>query len=156
MQELLTPERIWTEGQASSTKSLFDQLAQKFQADCPELGEREVFQTLIERERLGSTALGHGIALPHGRLAKLKAPIGIFIRLNEPAYLNTLDHQPVQLVLALLVPNEECEEHVQLLARLAKMFADAEFRKTLLQATAMEIYELLIAKDEEVRQQCLA
>lgn len=150
VRDLLSRERVRTDLTASSKKSLLDQLASEFQADRPDLDEREVFQTLLRREQLGSTAVGHGVALPHGRMAGLDHPLGAFTRLVEPADFDAIDDQPVTLVFALLVPDEENEQHLQVLARLARMFDDGEFRGQLLEAPAGELYELLVGKDDEM------
>jgi PTS system nitrogen regulatory IIA component len=150
IRDLLSRERVRTDLSASSKKSLLDQLAAEFQADHPELDEREVFQTLLRREQLGSTAVGHGVALPHGRLGGLARPLGAFTRLAAPADFDAIDDQPVTLVFALLVPDEENEQHLQVLARLARMFDDSGFREQLLQAPAAELFDLLVRKDEEM------
>ena len=150
IQDLLSRERVRTDLAASSKKSLLDQLAAEFQSDRPDLNEREVFQTLLRREQLGSTAVGHGVALPHGRMAGLDRPLGAFTRLAQPADFDALDDQPVTLVFALLVPDEENEQHLQVLARLARMFDDEAFRQRLLHAPEEELYDLLVGKDEEM------
>ncbi|HKJ72431.1 MAG TPA: PTS sugar transporter subunit IIA [Gammaproteobacteria bacterium] len=150
IRDLLSRDRVRTDLTASSKKSLLDQLAALFQDDRPDLDEREVFQTLLRREQLGSTAVGHGVALPHGRLADLDRPLGAFSRLAEPADFDAIDDQPVTLVFALLVPNEENEQHLQVLARLARMFDDGGFRERLLQAPEGELFDLLVGKDDEM------
>jgi PTS system nitrogen regulatory IIA component len=150
IREILDPGRIETELEATSKKSLLDQLAALVHADRPDLDTREVFQTLLRREQLGSTAIGHGVALPHGRMPGLERPVGTFVRLSQPADFDALDGEPVQLVLALLVPDEENQEHLQVLARLARMLDDAEFRQRLLEAPGNDLYELLSQRDEEL------
>ena len=150
IRDLLTPERVRTDLAATSKKSLLDQLAAQLRSDHPELDEREVFQTLLRRENLGSTAIGHGVALPHGRMAGLDRPLGAFARLAQATDFDAIDDQPVTLVFALLVPDEENEQHLQVLARLARMFDDQSFRERLLEAPDDELYDLLVAKDEEM------
>lgn len=150
IRDLLTRDRVRTDLTASSKKSLLDQLAEEFQADRPDLDEREVFQTLLRREQLGSTAVGHGVALPHGRMASLDRPLGAFTRLADPADFDAMDDQPVTLVFALLVPDEENDQHLQVLARLARMFDDGGFREQLLHAPEGELYDLLVDKDDEM------
>ncbi|SCY41047.1 PTS IIA-like nitrogen regulatory protein PtsN [Thiohalorhabdus denitrificans] len=153
VRDLLSRGRIRTDLAASSKKSLLDQLAEEFHADHPELDEREVFQTLLRREQLGSTAVGHGVALPHGRMADLDRPLGAFTRLEEPTDFDALDDQPVSLVFALLVPDEENDQHLQVLSRLARMLDDGEFRERLRHAPGRELYDLLVGKDEEMASQ---
>jgi len=150
VRNLLNRNRVRTDLTASSKKSLLDQLAAGFSDDRPDLDEREVFQTLLRREQLGSTAVGHGVALPHGRMAGLDRPLGAFSRLTEPADFDAIDDEPVTLVFALLVPDEENEQHLQVLSRLARMFDDSAFREQLLHAPAGELYDLLVGKDEEL------
>jgi len=125
-------------------------MAEEFHADRPDLDEREVFQTLLRREQLGSTAVGHGVALPHGRIPDLERPIGAFSRLASPTDFDALDDHPVSLVFALLVPNEENEQHLQVLARLARMLDDESFRERLLKASGNDLFDLLVSKDEEL------
>jgi PTS system nitrogen regulatory IIA component len=150
VRDLLTRTRIRTDLTASSKKSLLDQLAAEFHSDRPDLDEREVFQTLLRREQLGSTAVGHGVALPHGRMSGLDRPIGAFSRLQEPADFDAIDDEPVSLVFALLVPDEQNEQHLQVLSRLARMLDDADFREKLLEASEDALYDLLVNKDEEL------
>jgi len=150
VRDLLAPGRIRTDLTAASKKSLLDQLAAEFHTDRPDLDEREVFQTLLRREQLGSTAVGHGVALPHGRMSNLERPIGAFTRLKQPADFDAMDDQPVSLVFALLVPDEQNDQHLQVLSRLARMLDDADFREELMHAAEGSLYDLLVAKDEEL------
>lgn len=115
---------------ATSKKRALEALAQLLlQAPPPvKLSETEIFTALFERERLGSTGLGHGVALPHGRMAALQAPVGAFMTLAAPIDFDTLDNEPVDLLFALLVPENCTEGHLQLLAQLAKVFADPDLR----------------------------
>ncbi len=152
VRDLLTRSRVWANCHASSKKSLLDQLAEQFHSDRPDLDEREIFQTLLRRERLGSTALGHGVALPHGRFPQLERPLGAFIRLAEATDFDAVDGEPVSLIFALLVPDEDNEQHLNLIARLARMLDDPNFRDELLQAPENALYDRLIARDEYITQ----
>ncbi len=96
----------------------------------------QVFERLLERERLGSTGLAGGVALPHARMPGLDQCRGAFLRLAEPVEFDALDGQPVDLVFALLVPEEANEEHLQLLAGLAGTFNDEHLRQRLRSADA--------------------
>ena len=98
----------------------------------------------MSREKLGSTGLGRGVAIPHGRIAALEQPVCAFIRLEDAVEFDATDGQPVDLAFALLVPEESTEEHLQLLSQLAEMFSDEEFRAQL-RATkdSQAIYNLL-------------
>ncbi len=104
----------------------------------PELGECEIFNGLVARERLGSTGLGHGVAIPHGRFKHLDGAYGALIKLNEAVDFDAVDGEPVALVFALMVPEESTDEHLQLLSSLAEMFRDEGVREQLLQAASAE------------------
>ena len=153
IRDLLTPERVRTGLSATTKKSVLDQLAAQIHADRTDLDERAIFSTLLRREQLGSTAVGNGVAIPHGRLSELEAPIGAFTRLAEPADFDAMDDQPVALVFALLVPDEENSTHLQILARLARMLDDEAFREQLRQAAPEELYDLLVTQDEKLEAQ---
>jgi len=104
----------------------------------------EIFNKLIERERLGSTGLGHGVALPHGRLGNNDSAVGAFIKLNTPVDFDSTDGKPTDLIFALLVPLEHTEEHLQILASLAGMFSDSDFCKQLRECNSSEdLFNLL-------------
>jgi PTS system nitrogen regulatory IIA component len=87
-----------------------------------------VFDSLFARERLGSTGLGHGVAIPHGRIKGLKDALGAFLRLGAPVPFDAPDGKPVNLVFALLVPEQATERHLQVLSELAQMFSDRPLR----------------------------
>lgn len=91
----------------------------------------DVLDALIVRERLGSTGLGHGVALPHSRMASIEKPLAAMITLNEGVDFDAADGEPVDLVLGLLVPQECNDEHLKILASLARRFSDAELRDKL-------------------------
>jgi PTS system nitrogen regulatory IIA component len=96
-----------------------------------ELSDMDILDALIMRERLGSTGLGHGVALPHSRMANLDSPIAAMITLNEGVDFESADDQAVDIILALLVPEECNDEHLKILAALAQRFNHAALRKTL-------------------------
>jgi PTS system nitrogen regulatory IIA component len=90
-----------------------------------------VYDALFAREKLGSTGLGQGIAIPHGRIKGLKTPVGSFVRLETPVQFDAPDGKPVGLIFVLLVPEAANEHHLQLLSELAQMFSDKAFREQL-------------------------
>lgn len=102
-----------------------------------------VFERLLERERLGSTGLAGGVALPHARMPGVATSRGAFIRLSQPVDFDSLDGQPVDLVFALLVPEEATEEHLQLLAHLASLFKDPETCRRLREADTAQVHQML-------------
>ncbi|HEX7971875.1 MAG TPA: PTS sugar transporter subunit IIA [Thiobacillus sp.] len=140
---LVTPDTILLDlGFASKTK-LFEHAAELF-AKTHSLKASDVFTSLFERERLGSTALGYGIAIPHGRIKGLKDAGGAFYRLNTPLEFDAPDNQPVSLCFILLVPKDANERHLQILGELAQMFGDATMRTKMLgAATPSELIALL-------------
>src|SRR6202165_4105036 len=90
-----------------------------------------VFDALFDREKLGSTGLGYGVAIPHGRIKTLKEPVCAFVRTATPIAFESPDGQPVHLVFAMLVPEHATEAHLELLSELAQMFSDASLREAL-------------------------
>ncbi len=108
-----------------------------------EPGTEQVFERLLERERLGSTGLAGGVALPHARMPGLSSSRGAFLRLEQAVEFDALDGEAVDLVFALLVPEDANEAHLQLLAQLAGRFNDPELRQNLRDASADEALSLL-------------
>ncbi len=134
----ITVERISAANPAASKKRVLEELAGLLATASETLTQGAVFDKLLERERLGSTGLGHGIALPHARVAGVTAACGAFIQLQSGADFDAIDQQPVDLVFGLLVPEEATEEHLQLLAKLATLFNDEAFCKRLRKARNSE------------------
>ncbi len=125
--KLLEPGRIACQRDSSSKKRALESLSKLLADDLPGFTDAEVFDSLIGRERLGSTGLGKGVALPHGRMKGLDAPIAALLTLEHGIDYDAVDKQPVDLLLALLVPEESTDEHLQILAQLAEMFSNPEF-----------------------------
>lgn len=124
--EILSPERIRCNVVVNSKKAALETLAGLIAEADPDITQNEVFESLIARERLGSTGLGHGIALPHGRRKGGVHTIAAFMRLQNGIQYDAIDQKPVDLLFALLVPEESTEEHLKILSRLATMFSDNE------------------------------
>lgn len=110
---------------ANSKKQLLQLLAEKAAA-ITGLPEREVFDTILQRERLGSTGVGNGIAIPHGKLPGVKRITGVFARLDTPVDFEALDDQPVDLVFLLLAPEGAGADHLKALSRIARVLRDGE------------------------------
>ncbi|MDP3897118.1 MAG: PTS IIA-like nitrogen regulatory protein PtsN [Mesorhizobium sp.] len=110
---------------ANSKKQLLQLLAEKA-AEVTGLPEREVFDTILQRERLGSTGVGNGIAIPHGKLAGVKKITGVFARLESPVDFESLDDQPVDLVFLLLAPEGAGADHLKALSRIARVLRDGD------------------------------
>jgi len=104
-----------------------------------------VFESLLARERLGGTGVGYGVAIPHGRLKSSDHTVGAFIKLQNGVDFDSADRQPVDLLFALLVPEKSNEEHLQILAALAKLFSDESLRTQLRDADNIEkIHQLIL------------
>lgn len=114
----------------SSKRRVFDEAGLLFQHH-QGIARATVFDSLFARERLGSTGLGQGVAIPHGRIAKLGSPVGAFLRLKDPIPFEAPDGLPVKLLFFVLVPEKATEAHLQILASLAEMFADDAMRDRL-------------------------
>jgi len=112
------------------------------------LSEQDVRESLLEREALGSTSLGHGVALPHARVDHLAHPVAAFVRLAQPMALQAPDDKPVDLVLALLIPREQPQIHLKLFAQIAEILSDPLMRSRLRQAkNAQTVIEILTLAD---------
>ena len=133
--EILDRGGIVVDHQTTSKKRLLEQVASMFAERIPDADAGKIFSTLIERENLGSTGIGHGVALPHGRIAGLEDVVGVFLHLRNDLDFDAVDHLPVNLVFAILVPEDATEEHLNLLASLASIFRDDEKRQILLDST---------------------
>lgn len=132
--ELLSPERIVSDANVTSKKRALELLGHLLADVNPELGEFDIYNGLLARERLGSTGLGHGVAIPHGRFKHIEQASGALVRFVEPVDFDAIDGEPVDLVFALMVPEESTEEHLQLLASLAELFGDKEACQALREA----------------------
>lgn len=129
----------------TSKKQLFEHAGNMFARQHP-LKPADVSNSLLERERLGSTALGHGIAIPHGRIKGLAEAAGALYRLQTPLAFDAPDAQAVTLCFILLVPKEADEKHLQILGELAQMFGDETMRERMHKATdASELLALITA-----------
>lgn len=113
--------------------------------DDEKINALDIFQLLVEREKLGSTSLGHGVALPHARTALTKNAVGVFLKLEQGIDFDSPDSQATDLIFALLVPEHYTDEHLKILSYLATLFSDEEFCKSIRNATSSnEIYNHLI------------
>ncbi len=125
--EILSPQRVRLDQECASKKCALELISQVIAAAQPGLEAWNIFDTLLNRERLGSTGIGRGIAIPHGKLPALKAPVGAFVRLSKGIDFDSPDDQPVTLIFAILVPEGGEEAHLAILSQLARRFSDPEF-----------------------------
>ncbi len=143
--DLLPPSNVVVDLDASSKKRVFEQAGLLFENN-QGIARSVVFDSLFSRERLGSTGLGQGIAIPHGRIKGLKEAAGAFIRLETPVQFDAPDGRPVNMLFVLLVPEQANETHLQLLSELAQMFSDRGFREQLQSAAdAAAIHALFVS-----------
>ncbi|NQV43574.1 MAG: PTS IIA-like nitrogen regulatory protein PtsN [Rhodospirillales bacterium] len=121
--DLITPESVIGALRATSKKQALQDLAEKASGITGQ-HERAIFDVLMERERLGTTGVGNGIAIPHGKLPSLDRLYGVFARLEEPVDFQSIDDQPVDLVFLLLAPESAGADHLKALARVSRLLRD--------------------------------
>ena len=141
---LITPDTTLLDMSFTSKKKLFEHAAELF-ARTHGLKSADIFTSLFERERLGSTALGHGIAIPHGRIKGLRDACGAFYRVKDPLEFDAPDNLPVTLCFILLVPKDANERHLQILGELAQLFGDEAMRAKMRDAVTPSDLIALIA-----------
>jgi len=143
---LLQPEHVLLDLAASSKEALFDALAERLASNLG-LAPKLIAKSLIDREKLGSTGLGQGVAIPHGRIKQLKQAAGVFVRTHDAVPFDAPDNEPVRLLFILLVPEHATDLHLQILSELAQLFGNRALRERLLQSDdAAQIYKLLIGQ----------
>jgi len=148
--KLLPPANVVLDLAVSSKKRLFEQIGLLFENNHG-IARSLIFDSLFARERLGSTALGQGVAIPHGRIKGLKDAIGAFIRLEQPVPFDAPDGKPVNLVFVLLVPEQATEKHLQILSELAQMFSDRALRESMTGAPdAGALHQIVAAWEPDV------
>jgi len=145
---LLSPQRIFLDVEVSSKKKLLELIA-NIVADQGQLTESSIYSSLLNRERLGSTGLGHGFAVPHARVEDLDQTIGCLFRLKEPVNFEAPDNQPVDLVFTVIIPQEATEEHLIILSSLAKLFSQSDVRNAIHNAASKdEIAQIILSAEE--------
>jgi len=151
--KLLPPSNIEVDLAISSKKRLFEQVALMFENNHG-IARTTVFESLFARERLGSTGLGQGVAIPHGRIKGLKDALGAFVRLQQPVAFDAPDGAAVNLVFVLLVPEQATEKHLQILSELAQMFSDRALRDAMTAAPdAGALHQIISAWQPDVPSQ---
>ena len=142
--DLLSPGRIVAGVRINSRKRLLELISETLAKKNKELNPREIFESLCAREQLGSTALGDGVAIPHGRISGTRDVEALFLRLIKPLPFDADDGKPVDLIFALAVPKHCTEDHSKLLSSIADRFSDPELLERLRTAAdANEIWQLL-------------
>lgn len=128
--DLVAPEAIIPALKVSSKKQALQELATRAAALTGQ-NERSIFEVLLQREKLGTTAVGYGVAIPHGKLQKLDRIFGLFARLERPIDFEAMDGQPVDLLLLLLAPEGAGADHLKALARVARLLRDKDIASKL-------------------------
>jgi PTS system nitrogen regulatory IIA component len=147
---LLPPANVLLDLAASSKKRVFEQAGLLFENN-QGIARATVFDSLFARERLGSTGLGQGVAIPHGRIKGLKEPVAAFVRVSEPVQFDAPDGRPVQILVFLLVPEQATQQHLDILSELAQMLSDKPFRESLLTVSDPAALHAMLAQWEPVR-----
>ena len=141
--DLIAPEAVISTLTAKSKKQVLQDLADQA-AELTGLGARGIFETLLQRERVGSTAVGRGIAIPHGQVPGLQRILSVFARLHPAVDFEAPDEEPVDLVFLLLVPEHAGADHLKALARIARLLRDQDVAKKLRASRdAQAIYSVL-------------
>jgi PTS system nitrogen regulatory IIA component len=141
--DLVAPNAVIPALKVTSKKQAIQELAGKA-AKLTGQNERTIFETLMQREKLGSTGVGNGIAIPHGKLVKLDRLFGLFARLERPVDFDALDGQPVDLIFLLLAPEAAGADHLKALARVARLLRDPDVARKLRESRDAEaLYAVL-------------
>ena len=149
VKDILVPERTLWGIQGESKKRILEQIANFICQQEPSLDANELFDSLISREKLGSTGVGSGIGIPHCRMSHCEHTIGTLIHLKKAIDYDALDDIPVDIIFVLIVPIEASQEHLDLLADLAKIFSDEKLRQTLRASeNANELYHVFKDSDD--------
>ncbi|MCS4533105.1 PTS IIA-like nitrogen regulatory protein PtsN [Neisseria montereyensis] len=144
--EILPLSHIVLDLDVSSKKRVFEQAGLLLENEAS-LARSDVFDCLFSREKLGTTGLGQGVAIPHGRHASVKKAVGAFFRTKEPIPFDAPDGKPVSLIFVLLVPENATNEHLEVLSKLAGRFSQKAVRDALMTASSAEEVQRLLSED---------
>ncbi|HEY0835655.1 MAG TPA: PTS IIA-like nitrogen regulatory protein PtsN [Azospirillum sp.] len=147
MLDLITPQAILPNLKAGSKKQALQDMARKA-AELTGQHERAIFDVLLERERLGTTGVGHGIAIPHGKLPSLERVWGVFARLERPIDYDAIDEQPVDLIFLLLAPEQAGADHLKALARVSRLLRDQSMCEKLRGSDSADAIYALLTQQE--------
>lgn len=148
--DLISTDGVVAGLKASSKKQALQDLAKRA-ADITGLHERAIFEVLMERERLGTTGVGNGIAIPHGKLPNLDRLYGLFARLEKPVDFQAIDDRPVDLIFLLLAPESAGADHLKALARVSRLLRDKTVCEKLRGTESAEALYALLTESEEHR-----
>ena len=143
--QLLPQSNVIVDLDVASKKRVFEQAGLLFE-NTFQIARSQVFESLFAREKLGSTGLGQGVAIPHGRIKGLQEAVAALVRMKEAIPFDAPDGQPVNIACILLVPEKATDQHLQILSELAQMFSDKQFRESILSSKDAEEIHRLIAE----------
>ncbi|MDD2054652.1 PTS IIA-like nitrogen regulatory protein PtsN [Pseudomonas putida] len=145
LENILTPGRSLVNVPGGSKKRVLEQIANLIGREVPDLATQDVYESLIAREKLGSTGFGNGIAIPHCRLKGCEAPISALLHLDAPIDFDAIDGAPVDLLFVLLVPEAATDAHLELLRQIASMLDRKDVRDQLRSASSNEaLYQVVL------------
>jgi PTS system nitrogen regulatory IIA component len=148
--DLLDGECVVANLRATSKKQVLQELARRA-ADITNIDERKIFAVLMDRERLGTTGVGSGIAIPHGKLPELDRLYGIFARLEKPVDFQSIDERPVDLIFVLLAPEEAGAGHLKALARVSRLLRDQNTCEKLRGTGEVDALSAILTESQEIR-----
>lgn len=150
LSDILNEENIISELKADNKKGVLEELAEVITSHEPSLDKNSLVKILLERERLGSTGIGDGVAIPHGKFPNVTQPIISFGRSRKGLDFDSMDGQPAFLFFLLVAPENSASIHLKALAKIAKILKNSAFRKTLMEApNKHELYKSIIQNDED-------
>ncbi|TVO85695.1 PTS IIA-like nitrogen regulatory protein PtsN [Shewanella algae] len=127
-----------------SKKKVLELISDLASAQYPTLSSQAIFESLLAREKMGSTGIGNGIAIPHGRLPDITEPIAVLVKCEEPISFDAIDNQPVDILFALLVPADQCQQHLSTLSAMAEKLSDKAILKQLRKSSdETELYQVI-------------
>ncbi|BCV38198.1 MULTISPECIES: PTS IIA-like nitrogen regulatory protein PtsN [Shewanella] len=127
-----------------SKKKVLELISDLASAQYPTLSSQAIFESLLAREKMGSTGIGNGIAIPHGRLPDITEPIAVLVKCEEPIAFDAIDNQPVDILFALLVPADQCQQHLSTLSAMAEKLSDKAILKQLRKSRdETELYQVI-------------
>jgi len=148
--EIIEENNIVPELKAKDKKGVLEELAEVISRHEPSIDKAALVKVLVERERLGSTGIGDGVAIPHGKMNGVSRPIISFGRSRQGLDFDSMDGQPAHLFFLLIAPEDSSSVHLQVLAKIAKILKNRDFRKKLMEpGTKEELYQTIVQTDEE-------
>ncbi len=143
LSDVLKPDCTKSAVQCSSKKRALE-IISEVAAQTLDQSPKKLFESLLSREKVGSTGIGNGIAIPHGRSSQIDKAVAVLIQCAEPIQFDAIDNQPVDLLFALLVPDEQCKEHLKTLSLMAEKLSDKQVLKRLRNAGSdQELFEIM-------------